>query len=203
MLAKDIEEDMSSDTNIENSNNNSEDIDINEALKARAKKLAQKKELNLEQGDLREVLKFSLANENYAIDLKYVFEVIKNPVVRAVPQAPAFVKGITNLRGTLVLVLDFVKKLGIKDSEEKGSNYIIFLGRKKIEYALITNGNVSIRDISKKIIQKIPESLSKNYKEDYLEGVTNDSLILFNADSLLNDESLAVSNKISLKHEDN
>ncbi|MBN1487998.1 MAG: chemotaxis protein CheW [Anaerolineae bacterium] len=56
---------------------------------------------------------FTLADECYGVDIGTVESVIKLQPITAVPQAPYFVEGLTNLRGTVLPVLDLRKRLGL------------------------------------------------------------------------------------------
>src|SRR5688500_4394511 len=57
---------------------------------------------------------FSLGDENFAIPLLAVREVIGVPEVTPIPQTPAYFLGIMNLRGLVISVMDLRTKLGIK-----------------------------------------------------------------------------------------
>ena len=66
-------------------------------------------------------LRFSLGDEEYAIPLLRVREVIAVPDVTPIPQTPAYFLGVINLRGQVITVVDMRTKLGIKplDGPEK------------------------------------------------------------------------------------
>jgi purine-binding chemotaxis protein CheW len=56
---------------------------------------------------------FVLANEQYAVGIAAVSEIIKLQPITHVPRAPAFVEGVTNLRGKVLPVLDLRKRFGL------------------------------------------------------------------------------------------
>ncbi len=68
---------------------------------------------------------FSLGNEHYAIPLLTVKEVIAPPETTPVPQTPAYFKGIMNLRGQVISVIDLRTKLGIKPLQSAENAVII------------------------------------------------------------------------------
>ncbi|MDA8442145.1 MAG: chemotaxis protein CheW [Peptococcaceae bacterium] len=59
---------------------------------------------------------FMLNQEEYALPIEHVKEITKLDKITAVPDAPSFVKGIVNLRGTVVPILDLHKRLQLKRS---------------------------------------------------------------------------------------
>ena len=56
---------------------------------------------------------FSLAGEYYGVDIAVVEGIIKLQVITAVPRAPAFVEGVTNLRGSVLPVMDLRTRFGL------------------------------------------------------------------------------------------
>ncbi len=69
----------------------------------------------------RQLVVFELANEHYGVDIAAVESIIKIQPITAVPQAPAFVEGITNLRGSVLPVMDLRKRFGLSSHLEKGA----------------------------------------------------------------------------------
>ena len=59
-------------------------------------------------------LQFDLGNERYAIALLNVKEVIPLPETTPLPDSPSYYIGIMNLRGQIISIMDFRKKLNIK-----------------------------------------------------------------------------------------
>lgn len=70
-------------------------------------------------------LVFSLQNENYAIPLLSVREVIAMPEVTPVPQSPAHFVGIMNLRGQIISILDLRQKFGLKPQFNPETSVVI------------------------------------------------------------------------------
>jgi purine-binding chemotaxis protein CheW len=62
-------------------------------------------------------LTFSLANEEYGIGILKVREIIGMMPIRTVPQTPSFVKGVINLRGKVIPVVDLRLKFGMSETE--------------------------------------------------------------------------------------
>lgn len=62
-------------------------------------------------------LTFTLGAETYGISIEFVREILSLPAITAVPQTPRFIKGVTNLRGKIISLVDLRIKLGIEASE--------------------------------------------------------------------------------------
>jgi purine-binding chemotaxis protein CheW len=60
---------------------------------------------------------FNLANENYGVDIAAVDGIVKMQRITAVPRAPSFVEGITNLRGEVLPVIDLRRRFGLPVTE--------------------------------------------------------------------------------------
>ena len=72
-----------------------------------------------------EFLSFRLAAEEYAVDILQVREIRACEAVTQLPESPAFVKGVINLRGSIVPIVDLRLKLGHKDGFDANTVMII------------------------------------------------------------------------------
>ena len=75
----------------------------------------------------REVLVFVLGGEEYAVDILKVQEIRGYDKVTPIPKSPAFLKGIVNLRGTIVPVIDLRVKFGLEDPKYDTTTVMIVL----------------------------------------------------------------------------
>ncbi|MCG8452259.1 MAG: chemotaxis protein CheW [Spirochaetales bacterium] len=76
--------------------------------------------------DIHQYLTFTLASEQYAIRVTSIREVLELPSVTRVPRMPHYMRGVINLRGSVVPVVDLKAKFGIPFREgEQASNIIV------------------------------------------------------------------------------
>jgi len=68
---------------------------------------------------------FKLADEHYGVNIAAVEGIIKMQAITSVPHAPSFVEGITNLRGTVLPVMDMRKRFGLELRDENRDTRII------------------------------------------------------------------------------
>jgi purine-binding chemotaxis protein CheW len=80
-----------------------------------------------EVGHAQEFLTFTLGPEEYAIDILKVQEIRGYDAVTTIANAPAFIKGVVNLRGTIVPIVDLRIKFGIGNVEYTPFTVVIIL----------------------------------------------------------------------------
>ncbi len=72
-----------------------------------------------------QVVVFSLANENYGLEISRIQGIITMPEVTRVPRSPEFVDGVINLRGTIVPVIDLRKRFHLPERTDTRDTRII------------------------------------------------------------------------------
>jgi len=75
--------------------------------------------------DTRQYLSFKLCGEEFALDIAKVREVLDYPKITRVPQTPDFVRGVINLRGAVVPVVDLNKKFKIEETQQTVNTRVI------------------------------------------------------------------------------
>ncbi len=68
---------------------------------------------------------FDLVDEHYGVDIAVVDGIVKMQAITAVPRAPSFVEGITNLRGEVLPVIDLRKRFGLPLGETTKETRIV------------------------------------------------------------------------------
>jgi len=76
-------------------------------------------------GDLSQLISFSVDGEEYGLDILRVKEVIRAEEVTRLPRAPAFVKGIINLRGDVIPIVDLREKFSYEGAKYTDSTRVI------------------------------------------------------------------------------
>lgn len=111
------------------------------------------------------VLAFSLADQQYAVPLEYVREVIgANIVVTPVPQSPDHIKGLINLRGTVIPLIDLKSKLKISGREVSTEDAIIIVDIENEQFSFTV-------DAVNCVISPTPDEIS-NQRELLSESIT-------------------------------
>ncbi len=163
-------------------------------LEKRAQALARATEV--ETGETMQFVVFSLANETYGIPTNYVKEVQPLRDVSPVPCTPDFVVGIINIRGSIYSVVDIRQFLGVPKQEVTDLTKVILVDAAGLEVGVLADdvsGSMSIA------MAEIKPSLATtaSIKEEYIQGVTKDMLIILNLDTLMRDERVVVHEEVA------
>ena len=127
--------------------------------------------------DSVKVISFSLVNEtnkkkeSYAVPIEQIREIRNFSEITNVPKAKKFVKGVMNLRGLIIPVIDIKKRLGFGDVEIKGnSNYkIIITDVRDSIYGIIVDKVEQVLEITAEQIEPIPTDSFESHH--YIKGV--------------------------------
>ena len=85
----------------------------------------------MQTGDMQ-IVNFTIGDVNYGVPVEQVREVRDMQTVTPVPGSPAFVKGVTNLRGQVITVMDLRTRLGLPEKTNSDKIIIIDLGKHAI-----------------------------------------------------------------------
>ncbi len=141
--------------------------------------------------EVLEVATFALANERYAIETRYVREVVRFTDFTPVPGAPDFLVGITNLRGEILAVIDLKKFFGIATRGVTDLARVIVLGGERAEFGVLADAAQEVLRLRTDEVLEPPGSLSGIGRE-YLRGLTQDALIVLDGKVLLQDTRLVI-----------
>lgn len=169
--------------------------DTKQILKNRAQVLA-REPAQAEAADAGiEALEFILAHEHYAVASEYVREVCSLEELTPLPCTPAFVLGIVNLRGEILSVVDIKKFFDLPEKGLTDLNKVIVLESENMVFGILADVISGMRHIMRADIQPSLPTLT-GIREDYLQGVTAEHVVVLDAEKLLNDENLIVQEKV-------
>lgn len=120
-------------------------------------------------------LTFVLDGQSYGMDVLQVREIIRRPAITAVPQMPAHVRGVINLRGKIIPVADLRLQFGFANAEDTDQTCIIVVQVKapdgKLEQmGLIVDGVEEVIQIAATDIEE-PPSFGNEGAGEYLLGL--------------------------------
>lgn len=101
-------------------------------------------------------LTFALANEEYGLEILAVREIIGVMDVTAVPRTPDFVKGVINLRGKVIPVIDLRLKFAMPEAPHTDETCIIVVNLGNIETGIIVDRVSEVLDIAGDAIEPAP-----------------------------------------------
>lgn len=108
--------------------------------------------------DEMQMLTFSLDNCVYGVNVSQVREVKNFEGVTPVPYAPEYVKGVTNLRGEVIPVIDLRKRFGIASAKNENTNIMIIV-QDKHPVGIMVDSVMEVLTLPKKDIETNSDSL--------------------------------------------
>ena len=115
-------------------------------------------------------LTFVLASEEYGLEILKVREIIGVMDITAVPRTPDFVKGVINLRGKVIPVIDLRLKFGMTEAERTEQTCIIVVDIGGVEMGTIVDQVSEVLDISADDIEDAP-SFGTDVDTDFIRGM--------------------------------
>jgi purine-binding chemotaxis protein CheW len=158
-------------------------------LLQRAKQLSQSSE-ETSQAKLISTLFVHINAVQYAFPIEHLVAVYVNIPIVPVPSVPSYIKGIANLRGYITPLLDLARLFNIEADESKQQQaYCILASHQDNSCAFYVQRVDDIQLINSERLSPISEQA---YKREYLQGITEQNVILINTKAILEDESLIV-----------
>lgn len=172
-----------------------EDIYLPEETRAlliqRAVSLALKKDDETVLEEQREIIVFRVGAETYGIETSFVREVYPLREFTALPGIPSFVLGIMNVRGQIVSIIDLRKFFGLPQKGLGELNKVIILSSDRLEFGILADVVEGTRSVAWKDVLEVPPG-TIDVGEQYLKGMTEDHVVLLDAESIVNDKQLIV-----------
>ncbi len=144
-------------------------------------------------GDLDEYLTFSLGDEGYGVDILRVLEIRGWETVTRIPNTPAYVKGVLNLRGTIVPVFDLRLRIGMPIRAYEKETVVVVLrvntsdGEKNI--GIVVDGVSDVLSAGVAAIQRAPDFGSR-LNTEFIVGMVSAGekmIMLLDVDRLVPD----------------
>lgn len=122
---------------------------------------------------------FKLDKEHYGIPIENVLSIEKTGETTRIPNAPNYVKGVINLRGEVIPVVNLRSKLGMELEDLSKNSRIIVVIANDIVAGLIVDSSSEVLEIDKENIDK-PPTTERNEFIEYISGIgkTPDRLII-------------------------
>ena len=141
--------------------------------------------------ELVELVSFSVGRERYALMVDEVREIQPVTEVTPVPCVPKFVRGVMNLRGGLLTVLDLHEFLGVKRPGMRDAARVIVLASDELEIGVAVREVFDlVRVATAEMLQ--PMAVPGGIEARYLKGMLSDLTLILNAHSILGDPRMVI-----------
>lgn len=142
-------------------------------------------------------LTFQLGAETFAACIEFITEIVGVQQITDIPDMPNFIKGVINLRGQVIPVMDVRLRFGMEEKEYTDRTCIMVTQMKGLSVGLIVDTVEEVRDIGTDLISPAPK-VATSSSGKFIQGIAHmqdeQIIIIIDIDKLLNDsefESLA------------
>ena len=151
-------------------------------------------QVDSESGTDGKFLIFTIGKEDYGIPISDVLEIIGIQSITELPDIPDYMKGVINLRGKVIPVIDVRLRFGLseRDYDERTCIVVVKIGESTV--GLIVDSVAEVQDISDNNIEP-PPRINGSKSRQYIMGlgkVSDEVKILLNINDILQEEELGL-----------
>jgi len=129
-----------------------------------------------------QILTYTVNNVEYAVDITMVTDIIELPEITVVPLMPDYIKGVINLRGKVVPVIDLRERFSLERIDYDNKTCVIIINIQEISVGMIVDRVVDAENITTAIIE---ESLRKNSYVSHLININGNMKLLVDYDKII------------------
>ena len=141
---------------------------------------------------------FSMGKELYGMDIRYITEIIGIQPITEIPEMPEYIRGVTNLRGKIIPIMDARRRFKKAMREYDDRTCIIVIETNDISIGLIVDSVSEVLTMTEKDIALPPEI--KQEKRKYINGISKTGgniKLLIDCEKLLSDDEVELFGSIA------
>ena len=172
-------------------------MEVGMSVETKERELAKQKDINFAM-NTQKFLTFRLANEEYGIEILKVREIIGLMKITSVPRTPEYVRGVINLRGKVIPVMDLRVKFNMASIEDTAESCIIVADvRRKdhsVQMGILVDSVSEVLDIKENEIEDAPE-FGNQVDTDFINGMGKSKdkvIILLDINRVLSSEEIEI-----------
>jgi purine-binding chemotaxis protein CheW len=118
-----------------------------------------------QSGGMKELISFRIGSQEFCVDIMAIREIRGWTAATALPQSPSFVKGVINLRGAVLPIVDLASRLGFESNQGSDRNVIIVADIGGQVVGLLVDAVSDILTVTDDVIQPTPDVASDTAKQ--------------------------------------
>jgi purine-binding chemotaxis protein CheW len=128
----------------------------------------------------QQIVTFFLSKEEFGVNILLVQEIIRPTAITEVPNTPAFLEGVINLRGKVVPVVDLRRRLDLEVAPVDKSSRIMIIELEDKVTGFIVDSVSKVMSVPTESVQSAPEMVTAGVESEYINGVSRleDRLII-------------------------
>jgi purine-binding chemotaxis protein CheW len=145
-----------------------------------------------EDSQKNKYITFKLGNEEYGLEIHYVNEIIGIIEITFLPDMPDFIKGVINLRGNVIPIIDVRKRFKMAAIQYSDRACIIVVDFNELRIGLMVDAVSEVLNIPEENIEQTPKS-AKIFSNKFIKGIgkVNDQVkIILNVEQILTDDEI-------------
>ncbi len=142
---------------------------------------------------LQKAVIFSVDDKEYAVDVNLVLSIERILPITRVPNVPKYIRGVVNLRGKIVPIMDLRLRLGLEEAPFTNQTRVIIIKLEEKEVGLVVDQALDVLDFSEEELEEQPE-FSGTEKVEFVKGILrkeNRFFILLDVDVILFDKGMS------------
>ena len=118
----------------------------------------------------QQLVVFDLGSEHFGVDIGAVDGIIKMQEITKVPKAPRFVEGVTNLRGSVLPVIDLRRRLNLDMVENTNETRIVVINMEHAKIGMIVDAVSEVLTVQEDVIEPPPPMVS-TIETSFITGI--------------------------------
>jgi purine-binding chemotaxis protein CheW len=147
-----------------------------------------------------QIIVFKLGGEEYGLPIDLIKEVVITPAITRIPLAPKHIKGVANVRGTILAVVDLEERLSVKESLESSEtekpNFLLVIESEDYKMGILVKEVPNTLSVSEDNIDNSPGLVQEAGSEKgYVKGIVKTDkrlVILVDVFKLISKEEVSV-----------
>ncbi|MFC4410585.1 chemotaxis protein CheW [Chungangia koreensis] len=139
---------------------------------------------------------FQLDGKNYGVELQYIRSIEKVKEVRELPQTPHFYRGIINMRGEVISIIDLADYFHLGQISNVDENFVLITQYQDLVVGLMVDLATDVIEIDPSSIDDVPSIIS----EKYIQGILNledKMIVLLDIPNILDKDEILISKDLS------
>ncbi|WP_406657513.1 chemotaxis protein CheW [Methanolobus sp. ZRKC2] len=140
--------------------------------------------------ELIQLVIFNLGLEEFGVDIMKVQEIIRLPEITRIPKSPDYIKGVINLRGKIIVVMDLDQRFGLPSKEITEESRIVVVDIEGTIVGMVVDSVSEVIRLVSSNVDPTPEIITQKINADYLKGVgkmDDRLLILLNLENIVSE----------------
>lgn len=121
-------------------------------------------------GSTFQIVVFRLGQEEYALQIGQIKEVVLTPSITTMPQSPEYIKGVSNIRGNIIAIVDLEERFGLKNKQAEivEGKYTLVVESEEFKMGVLVKDVPNTMAIAESAVD---QSLMSGDDQGYVKGI--------------------------------